>query len=386
MLEPGEGNESQDISSLDKATSYVADHPLFGPEKTADPPAAPDPAAPPAEPKPPDAPATPPAPKPADGAAPAAPKPGEPPAPAAPKPGEPVAPGKPGEDVTFKVGTEAAKTLDEIKALPYFNDATFQKLFNEHQELSVTTNAFRELFSQGRYTIENTETLRGVLEDSFALYDMGNLKDSPATLLERFKENYPAGNVNAVFTRIAQWLAEKGFKAEDVAKANDPQTLRLTALEHENAERKKTERETQTRQASEETQQAQKKAYDQLESHITELAKKEGISDAEEILDYLTVIVAQIGGKKEHQDQILAGKWAGIDKMFNDYHSRLSTRMQRWNEEQLRKKEKGNRQPSAPPAGGQPAAVPEAKPKVNLGDPDARRGEALRQFREGGKA
>lgn len=361
---PAAGSEpSEPVSSIDKAMDYVSEHPLFSEEAAAEP-------TPAAEPKPGEA-----------GAPPAAePKPGEAKAPEG-KPGEPAAPAaaaitgpaKVGDEIKYKIGAEPVKTLDEIKQLPYFNDATFQKIFSEHAELSAVTNGLREITSAGRYTISDTDTLKATLEDAFALYDIGYLKMPVSEFLGKMKENFPEENWKAIVAQLAKYAEENGIKAGDAAAFQDSNYLAIKRLERERADDKRKEAERNSADS-------QAKTFTALESRVKEFCKTNEVPEAD-ALDYITVVVAQIGGKKDQLTAIQSGKWGEVDRILTEYNNRWVERANAWMQARLDKKgQREKKLPSGKPAdaGGAPPAPPARK--VNLADGEERRAEAYRQF------
>ena len=356
---------SEPVASIDKAMDYVAEHPIFSdePETPAEPmPAEPGKAAEPAKTAEP-------------GKEPA--KPGEPAKePAAPAAGEPA---KPGQEIKYTLSAEPAKTIEDIQKLPYFNDATFQKLFTEHREMSDVTNQLREIASTGRYQIPDVDTLKGTIEDAFTLYDIGNLKAPVSEFLSKMKENFPEENWKAIVAQLAKYAEENGIKAGDAAAFQDANYLAIKKIERERAAEK-----TATEQRN--SEESRTKTFNALEGRVKDFLKTQGIDEKElaaETLDYVTVVVAQIGGKKEILDAISQGKWAEVDRILTEYNNRMVERMNAWGQRQLKSKENREKKlPSVQPkvAGGD---AEKPKSKVNLADGEERRAEALRQFKTG---
>jgi hypothetical protein len=371
---PGDGggaaSEPEPASSYDRAMEYTKEHPIFGPEpdkpaESGEPkPAEPKPAEPkPAEPKPGEQPAE-------------APKPGEPPA--APKPGEP--PATPGYDPTKPL---EAKSPKDFEQLPYFKDATFQKLFKEHETLSMQVHALTDVFrgewreNGQKYAVSNADQLRGVLEDAYSLYDIGNLNTPVSEFMAIFEKNFPEQNVRAVLASLASYIEGKGIKGTEAADLNNPIAVRLTKIEADrNAERQTRERE--------QSETAKKEAFEGLEKHVGAFLK-DNDADVADALDYLTIIVSQIGGKPDQLKAIRDGKFAEVDRILTNYHNSQVERQKRWMDTKIKEAEgregKLKKQP-LPASGSTPEpAAPPPRPKVNLADGESRRAEALRQFR-----
>lgn len=344
----------ESVSTYDRAMDYAKEHPLFedAPEEPAKPAEAP-----PAEPV-----------KPAEAA-----KPGEAPPAEAPKPGEPAKPAD-GYDPT-----KALADPKDFEKLPYFKDATFQKLMGEHKDLSQQINNLSEIFGGNwrengtKYAINDTAQLKGVLEDAFSLYDIGNLNLPVTEFMEVFEKNFPEANVRAVLASLSAYAEGKGIKATESADLNNPTAVRLNKIEQE----RKTEREAKARENDEGEK---RKAFEALETHVTEFVKGHD-ADVADATDYLTVVVSQIGGKAEFLKAIREGKFAQVDKMLTEYHNKQVERQDRWLKAKVEKantrEDKLKNQPK--PGQGAPPSAP-AAPKVNLADGEQRRAEALRQF------
>lgn len=346
----------ESVSTYDRAMDYAKEHPLFE-----------------------DAPAPAEEPKPAEPAAPPDPaKPGEPAKPAAAAPAE-AKPGEPAKPADGYDPTKAVADPKDFEKLPYFQDATFQKLMGEHKELSQQINGLSEIFGGNwrengtKYAINDTAQLKGVLEDAFSLYDIGNLNLPVTEFMEVFEKNFPEANVRAVLASLAAYAEGKGIKATESADLNNPNTVRLNRIEQE----RKAERETKARENDEGEK---RKAFEALETHVTEFVKAHD-ADVADATDYLTVVVSQIGGKAEFLKAIREGKFAQVDKMLTEYHNKQVERQDRWLKAKVEKantrEEKLKQQPK--PGQGAPPSAP-AAPKVNLADGEQRRAEALRQF------
>lgn len=290
-------------------------------------------------------------------------------------------PAKPGEWIYNE--KEAAPHINDFEKLPFYKDATFQRILGEHKEFSQQINGLTEIFTKGRYTIDGNETLKGVLEDAYSLYDIGNLKMPVADFFATFEKNFDPEAVKTVYGQIAAYLKTKGIEPGEQLDPKNPVHAKILQMEREGIERRqreKTEAATRTQQSE---QEANTKAFDSLQTHVAEWCKTEKI-DEQDVLDYMTVVVSQIGGKKEALDQLRSGKFAGVDKILTEYHNRQVARQERWQKAQLAEAEAREKKlPKAQPAGaGRPAGAQAAQPaKINVGDRDERIAEARRQFR-----
>lgn len=341
-------------STLDRATQYMKEHPLGEePEKPAEPP--PDK---PAEPE-----------KPVELV-----KPAE-----AVKPAEPVTPAEaPGYDPT-----KALEKPSDFEKLPFFKDATFQKLLGEHKDLALQVNGLADVFrgewrEGSKYAIGTTDELKAVLEDAFSIYDIGNMNMPVESFWAVFEKNYPEANVRAVLASLAALAESKGVKASEAGSLNDPNAVRLTRLENERKaeaqERVRTTAENQTKEATA-----------KLDAHFTEFFKGVNVDAADE-LDYLTVMRAEIKENQKLAQEVREGKYGNLDRMMTEYHNRMVDRQKRWMEARIKKadeREKGLPKGVKPNQGASPVgAEAPAKPKVNLTDGEARRAEARRIYKE----
>lgn len=349
-------------SSLDQALEY-----LNKPEET--------PEAPPA--KPAEPPAGEPAKPAADPAKPADVKPGEPAAPAEPKPETPAEPFKVGEEAKFKISDTPVKTREEIEKLPYANDATFKQIMTEFEQLSQFKIGMGEALNDGAYKIPDAETMKSVVADAFNLYDVINLKASPIDLLELAARNYGEENINQVVGQILLYAKDKGITAEMYSDLSKPENKRLFDLSKESRERKANDART-TAENAEKAEAKQKEAdYDSLEKRVDKWAKDAGVAD-EDKLDYMTYVVAQIGGDQKQLEALRAGKFGEVERILTEYNNRQVERQKRWETTYISGKEKREKTlGAAAPAGGAPPP-PEKKKKLDFNDDDARL-EAVRE-------
>lgn len=348
---------AEPASTLDRALES-----LNAPEP---PPAAP--AAAPAAPAAPD-PAKAAEPKPGDPAAPAAAKPGD-----AAKPAEPAGPFKVGEEAKFVISDKTLTTKEEIANLPYAEDATFKAIMGEFEQLAQFRVGMGEALNDGPYTIKDVPTLKATLADAFTLYDVVNLKSSPIELLELAAVNYGEENINQVIAQILVYAKEKGITAEMYSDLSKPENKKLFDLSKESRERKTNEA---TAQATERAKAEEKQKADDftaLETQVNKWAKDNKVAD-EDALDYLTFVIAQIGGDKKQLDAIRAGKYGEVERILTEYNNRMLDREKRW-EDKATKRKTGREEKlggAGAPAGGAPPPTEEKKKPLNFNDDEAR--------------
>jgi hypothetical protein len=365
--------DASENSSLDKALDYLQ-KPEAPPE--------PAPAAPAG---------TPPSEPPKDGAQP--PKDGEikaaePAKPADDKPAEPAGPFKVGEEAKFKISDKAVQTREEIEKLPYANDATFKGIMTEFEDLAKfkvgMSEALNEVKSQGNYQIKDAETMKSVVADAYMLYDVINLQESPAALLDLAMQNYGEDQVKQVVAGILLYAKEKGITAEAYSDLSKPENKKIFELAKESRDRKAKEAETQTAAQQKEEAQQKIKDYDSLEKNVNAWAEKNKV-DKDDVLDYMTHVVAQIGGDQKQLAAIRAGKFGEVERILTEYNNRMVSRQKRWEDALTKQKtdrEEKLKGAGAPQGGGTP---PPEKPKkkVDVTNDDERL-DAVTQIIRGG--
>jgi hypothetical protein len=360
--EPIQQPEPFEASSLDKALAE-----LNKPEPT--PEAAPaEPAAAPAADK--TAPGTEPS-KPAES------KPTEPAKPADGKSADVAGPFKVGEEAKFKISDVAVKTREEIDKLPYANDATFKAIMGEFEQLAQFRTgigqALNEVESVGGYKIGDADTMKAVVADAYNLYDVINLKASPTDLLELAAKNYGEENINQVVAQILQYAEEKKITKEMYSDLSKPENKKIFDLAKESRERKAREA-TETTAKQRQAEEKQKETdFASLEKHVGNWAKENKIAD-EDIIDYLTFAVAQIGGNQKELEAIRAGKFGEVERILTEYNNRMVERQARWEKALTsRKTDREKKLGNAPPAAGAGTPPAEPKPKkVDINNDDER--------------
>lgn len=322
--------------------------------------------------------ATEPAKPPADAA-----KPGEEAAkpPAAPgeaaKPGEtapaPAEPFKVGEEAKFKISDTAVKTREEIEKLPYANDASFKAIMGEFEQLAQFKIGMAEALNDGAYKIGDANQMKAVLADAFNLYDIANLKESPAALLDLMEKNFGTENITQVIAQVLMYAKEKGITIEQYSDLSKPENKRLFDLSKESRERKAKDAETQTTQRTAAEAKQREDDFNALEKHVTKGAKEAGVREAD-ILDYITHIVSVIGGDAKQLEALRAGKMGEIDRIFTEYNNRQVDRQVEWEKEWLRRAQERQKklQGAGAPAGGAPPPAEAPKKKLDFNDDDAR--------------
>lgn len=326
----------------------------------------------------------------AEPAKPAEPKPGDPPKPEEPKPGEPPAAAEPfkvGEEARFKISDKAVETRADIEKLPYANDATFKKIMGEFADLSQFKvgmgEALNAVESVGKWQIKDADTMKAVVRDAYNLYDVITLQASPIDLLELAAKNYGEENITQVIAQILQYAKEKGITAEQYTDITKPENKKIFELGKEARIRREREATQQTeRQQAEETKRKEQDFAD-LETFVGKWAKDNKVDEAD-TLDYLTFLVAQIGGDQKQLEALRAGKFGGFEKILTEYNNRMVERQARWEKSLTDGKQKRDTklQGAAAPAGGgtPPAEVP--KKKININDDDERMGAVKAALRE----
>jgi hypothetical protein len=354
---------NEEASSLDKALDYLnkpEDAAPAAPAKPADAPQADDKAKPDA----------------------AAPKDGEikatePAKPADEKPAEPAGPFKVGEEAKFKISDKAVQTREEIEKLPYANDATFKGIMAEFEDLAKfkvgMSQALNEVKSQGNYQIKDAETMKSVVADAYMLYDVINLQESPAALLDLAMQNYGEDQVKQVVAGILLYAKEKGITAEAYSDLSKPENKKIFELAKESRDRKMRESTEQTEKQQKAEAQQKIADFDTLEKNVNAWAETNKVAK-EDVLDYLTHVVAQIGGDQKQLAAIRAGKFGEVERILTEYNNRMVDRQKRW--EAALTKQKTDREEklkgAGAPQGGAPPAPEPKKKRVDINDEDAR--------------
>lgn len=316
-------------------------------------------------------------------------KPGDAPAAAEPKPAEaagPVEPFKVGEEAKFKISDTAVKTREEIEKLPYANDASFKAIMGEFEGLaqfkSGMAQALNEVESAGKYVIPDADTMKAVVADAYNLYDVINLHRSPIELLELAAKNYGDENIKQVIAQILLYAEEKGITKENYSDLSKPENKKIFELAKESRERKAKEAtETTTKQQAAEAERRESD-FKGLETRVNTWAKENKV-DESDVLDYLTFVVAQIGGDQKQLEAIRAGKFGEVDKILTDYNNRMVERQSRWEKALTDRKAAREKQlGGAPPAGGGTPPAEPPKKKVNVLDDDERMAAVRAGLRE----
>ena len=332
--------------------------------------------------------------KPAEPAKPAeeAPKDGEkPPAdpakPAEPKPDEKpaaVEPFKVGEEAKFKISDKAVQTREEIEKLPYANDATFKAIMTEFEQLAQFKTGMAEVLADGPYKIPDADTLKAVVADAYSLYDIINLKESPAALFDLASKTYGEENINQVIAGILLYAKEKGITEASYADLSKPENKRIFDLNKESRERRQNaERQAETNRIAQNEKQVNQ-IIEKTSSHIEKLFTDLKIPK-EDHGDYTTILLSQIEADPKIREQVQQGKYGEIDRIVTEFNNRIVERQKRW-EEQLTAR-KGAREDklkgAGAPAGGAPPPKEAPKKKVNVNDDDERMDAVKKIIRTG---
>lgn len=323
----------------------------------------------------------------AEPAKPAEAKPGEPAKPADAKPTEPAGPFKVGEEAKFKISDVAVKTRDEVEKLPYANDATFKAIMGEFEQLSQfkigMAEALNQVESVGKYVIPDADTMKAVVADAYNLYDVINLKASPIDLLELAAKNFGEENINQVIAQILTYAEEKKITKEHYSDLSKPENKRIFDLAKESRERKAKDATAATEKQQAKEAEQKEADFKSLESNVTKWAKENKVHDSD-ALDYLTYVVAQIGGDRKQLDAIRAGKFSEVERILTEYNNRMVERQARWEKAlTTRKSERENKLGNAAPGGGAPPPKEPPKKKVNVNDDDERLSAVTNMIRNG---
>jgi hypothetical protein len=314
-------------------------------------------------------------------------KPGEAAKPAEAKPAEAAGPFKVGEEAKFKISDTAVKTREEIEKLPYANDATFKSIMGEFEQLAQfkigMSEALNEVKSLGNYGIKDAETMKAVVADAFMLYDIINLHESPAALLDLASQNFGEDQIKQVVAGILLYAKEKGITAEMYSDLTKPENKKIFELSKESRDRRAKDAETQTANQAKEAEAQKTKDYDSLEKRVNEWTKENKVAD-EDALDYLTHVVAQIGGDQKQLAALRAGRFAEVERILTEYNNRMVERQKRWEaaltkgKESREEKLKG----SGAPAGGGTPPKEAPKKKVDITNDDDRMDAVKAALRE----
>lgn len=274
-----------------------------------------------------------------------------------------------------KAAADAAAGAGDDAKLPYFNEPRFQEIYKESGERKAQLDEFRNIFTDSDkklgYTIDSTETLTGVLQDAYTLYDIAGGKKSVAELLTTFEQNWKPEQFKAVLQDMANFAASKGVKIDEKAAADKPWEAELNKLRNELGE-------TKTAQAAREKKEKDDAEYKTqmetvvapFEKKVAELCAANGLDpkvDGEEIADYMNAVSAAVGTDKNAakiREQIAKGQWGEVERLFTQYHNKLVARAKRLGDTVLKQKIKKDKTIPKVPAGGAGPALktkPEAK-------------------------
>jgi hypothetical protein len=266
---------------------------------------------------------------------------------------------------------------DDAK-LPYFNEPRFQEIYKENGEQKAQLDEFTSIFTDADkklgYMIDSTETLTGVLQDAYTLYDIAGGKKSVAELLTTFEQNWKPEQFKAVLQDMANFAASKGVKIDEKAAAEKPWEAEINKLRNELGETKTAQA---AREKKEKTDAEYKTQMDTVvapfEKKVSELCIASGLDskvDAEEIADYLNAVSAAIGTDKNSakiREQIAKGQFGEVERLFTQYHNKLVARAKRLGDTVLKQKiEKDKTTPKVPAGGAGPAPKSKTPEKRDL--------------------
>jgi len=105
-------------------------------------------------------------------------------------------------------GAPAATVSDDAK-LPYFSDPRFQTIYREWCASMELISEMTLIFSECRYSIKSVATLKLILEDAFALYDVANGKTAGSALLASIERGAEPEVFSALVVNLTQFLAPR---------------------------------------------------------------------------------------------------------------------------------------------------------------------------------
>lgn len=274
-----------------------------------------------------------------------------------------------GEPEKVEEKKEEDPTPDE--KLPYFNEPRFQEIYKAHNEQKATLDEFTNLFSdkEGKlgYKIDSTETLTGVLQDAYTLYDIASGTKNAAELLTMLEKNWKPEQAQKVFQDLANYAASKGVKVDDKAVADKPWEKETSALRKELDDTKKAQaaREEREKSQKEETERMTTVVTPMIDK-VTELCKAAGLDpkqDKDEIDDFCNHISSAIGADKNKEkivEQIKKGQWGEVTRLYTEHHNKLVARAKRLGDTVLKAKIEKDKGIPKVPAGGAAASRTQA--------------------------
>lgn len=324
----GDGPET----SLDRAQEYVKENPIFGdaPTRPADDKAPTDGA------------------KPADGKQPEAGKPD------AAKP-DAAKPDEAGKSEEKKPETQV---LEEKAVLEH---PKYKELQTQLEGNKAVLDELRPILTQGAYPIQNAEQLKGVLNDSFMLYDIAQGKQKPGALLDAMEKNatWSEAQKQAVYLELRDYLHAKGvdMKAPELDPRN-PEHRAILDLRAKTETREKAD-------AQKEIETVRQGAVQKLTETVQSLAEKAGV-EKDDFNDYALVIAAKIGALPEVLKQLEQGKTGEIERLFTEHHNREIARQKRWLDAKVKSKtEREDKLPRVGSSDAGPAPKGGDKPYAN---------------------
>lgn len=249
------------------------------------------------------------------------------------KPGD-----KPADKPADKAADKPAEGEKDITKAPFFADPLFQEHYKQAEDWRTQNDALHKVMDEGRYTIKDTATLKAVHEDAFTLYDIAAGKKTVDGLLDLFEKNWDQKVFQDVLGQMARYAAKKGISldgAERTADDDNPLAKTVKELSGKIEKREAEEKTAREREASErQVKERMDTVIAPFQKKVEELCKGKGLTDQTDIEDYAVQVMDRIGRLDEKKkaavvEQIKAGKWGEVERLFTEYHNLLVQRATR---------------------------------------------------------
>jgi len=260
----------------------------------------------------------------------------------------------------------------EDAKLPYFGEKRFREIYTERAEQKKQLDEFTAIFTDKAnelgYTVDSTETLKGVLKDAYALYDVAAGNKPVAQLLTLFEQNWKPEQFKTVLQDLANFAASKGLKVDEKAAAEKPWEKHISDLTARLDKSDKAEKDRQEKaKADAEYKTRIDTVVTPLLNKVTELCKAAGFDpekDKEVVEEYCDAVSAAIGRDKNKDkilEQLAKGQWGEAERVFTEYHNKLVARAKRYGDLTLAAARQKSELPKTP-AGGAPPTGQGTKP------------------------
>jgi hypothetical protein len=249
-----------------------------------------------------------------------------------------------------KTAADAAAAAGDDAKLPYFNDKRFQEIYKAHGEQKAQLDAFQKVFTEGAYQIDSTETLQGVLADSFMLYDIAGGKKHPGELLDVLKGNWTEAQYKGVLQGLADYCLKNGVKPDEKAATAEPWRKELDEIKSKLSASEQKEKDDVLIAD-------RMKHVDAMMGQVEKLCVAQGFdakADKDEIAEYCVAVAAEVGKNKKVLEQLEKGQYGELERIFTEYHNRLVARAQRLGDRTLKAKQEKYKGLPRQPAGGAP--------------------------------